>query len=69
MFWPRAYCRSESNAVTMDTPVALREDTFRLFDDDPAVECALKMLGQHGAALGGTLLQDADGGDVRQCLR
>jgi len=50
-------------------PVALREDTFRLFDDDPAVECALEVLGQHGAAVGGALLQDADGGDVRQRLR
>jgi hypothetical protein len=27
------------------------------------------MLGQHGAAVGGALLQDANGGDVRQCLR
>ncbi len=27
------------------------------------------MLGQHGAAVGGTLLQDADSGDVRQRLR
>jgi hypothetical protein len=50
-------------------PFALGEDTFRLLDDDSAVERALQMLGQHGAALGGALLQDADSGDVRQRLR
>ena len=30
---------------------------------------ALEMLGKHRAAVGGALLQDADGGDVRQRLR
>ena len=69
MFFSRAYIRSESNAADHRQPIALREDTFRLFDNDPAVECALEMLGQQGAALGGALLQDADRGDVGQRLR
>ena len=50
-------------------PVALGEHAFGLLDHDPAVERALQMLGQHGGALSGALLQDADRGHVRECLR
>src|SRR5450759_853868 len=49
--------------------IALAEHALGLLDGDPAVERGLQLLGQHRAAVRGALLQDADGGHIRQRLR
>src|SRR5439155_21593831 len=45
------------------------EDPLRLFDADPALQRVLQLLREQPLPRGGAVLQDADGGDIGQCLR
>jgi hypothetical protein len=47
---------------------AFGEDALGLFDDEPAVQGGLQLLGEDLAAADGAFLQDADGGHVNQRL-
>jgi hypothetical protein len=47
---------------------AFGDDAFRLFDQDPAAQCGLQLLGERVAAMDGPLLQQTDGGHIGQCL-
>ena len=41
---------------------------YGLFDQNPATQRGLKLLGEGVAAMDGPLLQQADGGHIGQCL-
>lgn len=60
-----AYCREGGVHVE---PGTRGEHTFGLLDDDPAVERVLQLLGQCLPLLRNSMLEDADGRNIRDCL-
>src|SRR4051812_26330596 len=62
---PRAGAQELESLVDAHT-LHPRQGSLGLLDDDPAVERALELLGERFGAGDRPLLQDGDGGDVRQ---
>ena len=64
----RVATQGGEGAVHVDAK-AYGEHAFGLFDHHSAVEGRLQLFGEHFPAADGPLLEQADRGDVHECLR